>query len=259
MPSSKAILSAEEAGNHAFEYVMPKLQSGVPGGALSIFQSSRDKKNDFRLAEAMKLKTGVSQMEAKSNEEEVERKMLEKLKEVQEAAYKEAFQLGLIEGRKQAFEKSDAELKSKIDSFSQLIESIGSLKKELLVFNEAHLIKLVFHMAQRLAHREILTHPEAIVEVIRQAIEKAQGEEEIVVQVSPEQIKFLEELKTETQRDLDFLKKVQLQPNDSISAGGCIIETNYGEIDSRFEERVGKIWETLIELMPQSKDKVSAA
>ena len=95
--------------------------------------------------------------------------------------------------------------------------------------------------------------------VMREAIEMAQIEESVVVQVSPEQIEFLETLKKESGREFEFLKKVKLEASPEVTKGGCIIETNYGEIDARFEERVQKLWVGIEENLFRVKDKVKSA
>lgn len=256
---SKSLLPKDIASQKAFNFNMPKLNQAVPDAALGVFERARDRKNDFRMAETTKLKTGVSELEQESVQEAIEHKTLEKLKDVQENAYKEAFQLGLLEGRKQAFDEASKQINESLERFENLITSMKNLKTELLSFNESHLIQLMFHMATRIAHREIDMHQDVVVEVIRQAVDKARTEEEMAVQVCPAQIEFLETLKKETSREFEFIKKIKLIPNESVSIGGCIVETNYGEVDSRFEERVGKLWEALLEVLPKSKDKISAA
>ena len=55
------------------------------------------------------------------------------------------------------------------------------------------------------------------------------------------------------------MKKVKLDPVENMSPGGCIITTNYGQIDARFEERVSKLWEGIEENLPRVKETISKA
>ena len=215
--------------------------------------------SDFRMSDVIRVQTGVQNVETSSIEEKIEGKVLEKLKDVQESAYQEAYQLGLDEGKHEAYQKASAEIKLRLDKFEGLLKSIENLKSELIQQNETHLVELAFHMASRLAHAEIKADPGLITKVIRDAIEMSQIEEEVVVQVAPTQLEFLENLKKETGREIEFLKRVKLEAVAEISEGGCIIETNYGEIDARFEERVSKLWSSVSESLYRVKDKVSAA
>jgi|SRR6185312_12548643 len=257
MRLSKTVLKSDIAKEKVLDFAPPKFDLGTPLAALNYLEHKKG--SDFRMSDAIRLQTGVEEMEASGIEEQIENRVLERLKEVQEVAYQEAYQLGLDEGRKEAFKKSSEQIDRRVKAFDLLTNSITNLKKDLIQFNETHLLKLAFHMASRLAHSEIKANPDLIVEVMRKAVEHAQIEEEIKIQVNPAQYDFWESLKKETGREFEFLKKVNFVPVDGISEGGCILETNYGEIDARFEERVNKLWETIAENLYRVKDKVSAA
>jgi flagellar assembly protein FliH len=257
MRLSKTVLKADIAKQKILEFAPRKFELQTPAPALEYLE--RKKSSNFRMNDAIRVQTGVEQIEASGIEEQIENRVLERLQDVQETAYREAYQLGLDEGRKEAFKKAAEEIDQRLAAFETLIQSITSMKKDLLQFNETHLVKLLFHMASRLAHAEITANPDLVIEVLRKAVEHAQIEEEIKVQVNPNQLAFWEKLKTETQREFEFVKKVNFVPIEGISEGGCVLQTNYGEIDARFEERVGKLWETLAENLYHVKDKVSVA
>ena len=86
----------------------------------------------------------------------------------------------------------------------------------------------------------------------------SQGVEEVVVQVSPSQLEFLEQLRQQRGREFDFMKRVKLEPVEGIQEGGCVIITNYGEVDARLEERLDKMWKELLENLPKVQDRFSA-
>ncbi len=255
---SKSIVKADMAPKKVLEFVPPKFDLGTPNQAQDYLDAKKARGSDFRMSDAIRVQTGVDKIEASMVEEDVEQKVLERLKEVQETAFQEAYQLGLDEGRKKAFKENADEIKARLDDFDGMLTSIMNLKAELIQHNETHLVQLAFHMAKRLAHGEVQADPKIVTEVIRNAVELAQIEEELTVQVSPEQIAFLEDLKKETGREFEFLKKIRFEPMQGMTPGGCIIQTNYGEIDARFEERVSKLWTSVSESLYRVKDKISA-
>jgi flagellar assembly protein FliH len=116
----------------------------------------------------------------------------------------------------------------------------------------------MFQMASRLAKTELVNNNEAIVQVLRDAVGLAQDEENVTVRVSPTQFEFLETLKKETGREFEFIKKMKFEPDQEIADGGCIVETNYGEVDARIEQRMQQLWSVLSENMPKVKDKVAS-
>lgn len=258
MHLSKPVLKFDLSNQKVLNFVPPKFELGTPDAAMGYLETKKSKANSFRMNDAIRVQTGVKQIEDSEVEDAIERRVLEKLKSVQESAYQEAYQLGLDQGKQEAFTKNDQDIKLKLEEFNQLLTGIMNLKKELIQFNENHLVELTFHMAKRLAHKEVQSDPQVLVQVIKDAIEKAQLDEQVTVQVNPSQMEYIEKLKTETAREFEFLKKVKLEPREDITAGGCIIHTNYSEIDARFEERVSKLWTALEESLPKLKDQVKA-
>lgn len=241
------------------DFVPPKFELGTPGAAKQYIEDKKEKKTDFRMSDVIRVQTGVEQAEQNSFEQQVENRTLEKLKEVQETAYQEAYQLGFEEGKVEALKKKSTEITDRLDRFDTLLTSIEKLKLELVQQNESHLVQLAFHMASRIAHAEIKADPQATAAAIRSAVQTAQQEEEVTVQVAASQLDFLETLKKEMNREFEFMKKIKLVADPSVTEGGCIIETNYGVVDARVEERVSKLWETISESLFRVKNKITAA
>ncbi|MFN7729563.1 MAG: FliH/SctL family protein [Bdellovibrio sp.] len=253
------LLGSKESRKAVLEYSPRKIMQGVSDTALQSFEYNRTQGSDFRMSDLVRAQTGLDKIESANTEEEIERRTIERMKEVQESAYQEAHQLGLDDGRKEAFAASMQMIDEKLSELGALIGSIKSIKTELLVQNERHLIELAFHMAKRLAAYEISVNPEATVAIVRQAVGMSQSEENLVVQVSPSNLQFLETLKNETGREFEFAKKMKFESNEEIVGGGCIVISNYGEVDSRMEERFKQLWSSLEQILPRLKEKVSAA
>ncbi len=256
MQWSKNFLRKGAAENKVLEFVPQKFELGTPTQARN-YLNAKKHGSDFEMSDVLRVQTGIDQIEKIDEEEKIEGKALEKLKEIQEKAYQEAYQLGLDEGKQKAFNDFSAHIQENLDRLAAVISHIEKLKESLMSFNESHLIKLMFHMASRLAHTHLENNNPLIVDIIKNSVNLAQDEEEIVVRVSAQQFDFLEQLKTENGREYDFLKKIKLEPSAEVSPGGCIVETNYGEVDARIEQRTKQLWEGLIDNMPKVKNKLA--
>ncbi|MBX2987655.1 MAG: flagellar assembly protein [Bdellovibrionaceae bacterium] len=248
---SRSYLPKEVAQTKVLEFVPQKIDLGTPEAALEYLQ--RKPGGDFRMNDQVEVTTGVDRIEKASDEERAERRALEMLAEIEEKAYQTAYQLGLDEGRKKAFEESDASIRQQMGSFGEMLQSMAEVKKQVLQQNETHMVKLMFHMASRIAMAHLDDNNEAILEVLRSAVALAQDEENILVRLHPQQIAFLEELRQQTGRDADFVKKIKLEGNADIRPGGCIVETNYGEVDARVETRLQQLWDSLADGLPRVK------
>lgn len=256
MQWSKSYLPKEVAEHKVMEFTPLKIELGTPQSAVDYLQRKAHG-SDFRMSGAVEVQTGVDKIEMRNAEDKIEKLVIERLAEVQTQAYEEAYRLGIDEGRQKAFGEFSQLIEQKTNEFEQLLRTIEGAKTEILASNETHLVKLVLELASRLAVKTVEAHHEVIVDVIRQAVDVAQQEENVSVQVNPEHIEFLEELRKQTGRSVEFLKRLKLEPNDQIKVGGCIVQTNYGEIDARIETRLEKLADVFKEVMPKSKDRIT--
>lgn len=253
------VVKAELAEEKVLDFVPQKFEQRFSSSAKSYIELKKTDGTDFKMSDVIRMQTGIDEVEMASIEEQVEARVLERLKEVQENAYLESYQLGLDDGKKEAYKQADLEIQRRMSEMDELIESLKNLKMELYQHNESHLVRLAYHIGARLAAAEIQANPELIKDIVKQCLELSQSEEDITISVNPIHLEFLESLKQEVGREFDFLKKVKFEPDDNMKVGGCTITTNYGEIDARFEERVSKLWSTLEENLYKVKTKITAA
>lgn len=252
---SRQILSQEEAENVAIDFKPQKFPMGIPEPAQDFNRLQEAQPSAFKMNEIILERTGVAEKLRVEREYLAETKALEKLKELEEAAYKEAYSLGMDEGRKEAFAKHETDILLGIENLTKLIASIKELKSELVIYNEAHIVKLLYYMASRLAMNSITEDKEAVVPVLRTVLESSQDEEELTIKVSPEDFEFLNEAVEILKAKIPALNAARIEKAESIKRGGCIVETNYGQVDATIEERLGRLWETVKNTAPKSKNR----
>ncbi len=217
------------------------------------YMEGKKRGSHFVMNDVAKKVTGVESIEKKNEQDIVDRKVAEQLEAIKVKAYDEAYQEGLKDGFKSAAEQRLKEINQAIDDFQTLVSSIQNIKEDLVHQNEAHIVSSVFHIARKIAYSHIEDNPDLVLPVIKKTVEMAQTDEEITVLVSQVQVDFIENLKNLANRDFDFLKNVKLEPSEVVTAGGCIVETNYGVIDAQIETRIDKIWTELQQSLPKIK------
>jgi len=259
---SKAVLTKIEADNIAVAYSPRKFPATISPTASDFVayqkaQSAAGASTGFRIDKIVAQQTGIAELERISIEEQVEQEALTRLKEMQEQTYQQAYQLGLSEGRDKAYTEARSELEAKLGHLSTVLSSIENLKNDLVTFNETHIMNLIFHMAKKIAMGEIAENRELILNVVRQAVLDAQSDENVTVRISAEDYAFIEQIKENLGKDLEAVKRAKFEVSDQITDGGCIIETNYGDVDATVEQRVEKLWESLAGKLPKVKNQIS--
>ena len=150
-------------------------------------------------------------------------------------------------------------LQASFESWRSFVEELQSFKATLADQHERSLVRLIFLFASKIAQREVSQHPELIAEVVKDCVKRTQEDENVRILLSGSDLEFLKEMAEKIGRDLSFLKKVQLEESADITPGGCIVESNYGQIDATLETRVQKLWELLEPQLPPAKTIIKAS
>ena len=203
----------------------------------------------FVISKEASIKSGVGDLERQSMEQKVEELALLRLKDVQEGAYKQAYDLGLEEGKTAALNEARAGFQQRIDSMDAFLKSLETLASEIVKQNEAAIVKLVFQVAKRIAYREIQLDSAIIVSLLKEVIGQIETDERIIVHMAPRDKEFLESVRETVGKE--FVGKAQIEVAEKMTPGGCTVETRYGTTDATLEERVNHVWESLESRLPR--------
>lgn len=237
-------------------YVPKQIQFGTPEAALDYLRE-KEKGSHFVMNDVIRQTTGVDSIEKLSEETKIENKVLEKLADLQAGAYEKAYELGLEEGREKAYIEKTTDIEHNLEKLETMMTQLAHLKEEMIRQNESHIVRLVYDIAQRIAFDHIEEKPEVVLSVIKNAIEMAQADEDVNVLICSTQLEFLEKMKHQSSREFEFLNRVKFQVSDQVTSGGCIIETNFGVVDARIEERVKKLWTEMKQALPRVKSPIT--
>lgn len=252
MALEKPIIKAAAALVCTFDYKPREFSSATSDVARSFVNEDAFRSPDFKISQLIAHQAGISQLESDAHQDKINAQVLARLKEVQEKAYEEGYELGLVEGTEKAFQEAKSALVLKIQTFEALLKRIEELKSQLLVDNEAELIRLVFLIARKMALRDLADNREAVKEILTSVLGETQVDERVVVRLSAEDLQYLEGLQEKSGQHIESLQRVKFVVDEKIKSGGCLIETEYGNVDATVEERVERTWQTLLARIPQN-------
>lgn len=258
MRSSKRVVQKEEADLYVLPFEVSNFRVQLSEPAKGFISMQPSQSSNFQISPLVAQQTGIAQVQQQAQQAEIERLAIEKVREVQEQAYHEAYQLGLQEGRERAFQEAQLVLTAQIDSFAHVLEQIENLKLSLVEYNEGQIAKLVFYMATRLARKAVNEDQSLVLQLIKETVKSTQQDENVEVSLSASDFDFVEQVRGQLGRDFEFLKRVQLVRTEDIASGGVRIQTNYGSIDATLETQIQKMWERLIENVVPIRDKIGA-
>lgn len=158
-----------------------------------------------------------------------------------EAARREAYQQGLEEGRRQAAAQWDAA----IQRLARSLEELAGYKPRLRLEAEREVVGLALAIARRILRRELHVDPEAILGLVKAAMEKASQREITEIRVHPAHASLL---RAHLER-IGAPEALEVRPDPSLEPGAVLLETARGQIDASIETQLEEIGRGLADAM----------
>lgn len=156
-------------------------------------------------------------------------RVLSDVEAVREKARKEGFAAGETKGLSQVTEK---------------LVHLEAMRERFYKDAEPGVVKLVMAIAEKVIGSIAAERPEVIRDVVRQALERSLGDR-ITVRVNPEDYKKIHDGSYEFRDVLDRTKRLHFKEDETVSKGGCIVETEVGTIDAQIETQMEAIKKAL--------------
>jgi flagellar assembly protein FliH len=161
------------------------------------------------------------------------------LVDLQEEAYKEAFDQGLAEGRK----AGQVEVRAQVEKLAAMFHDLARPFEVLDAEVERELLTLAMALARQIVRRELKTDPTQIIGIVRDAIAALPvTARDVRVHLHPEDAAVVREHLAPTESERAWT----LVEDPVMARGGCQITTTTSRIDARLETRLAAI---LSELM----------
>jgi len=139
-----------------------------------------------------------------------------------------AFEQGQEEGRNTAAAQ-----------LSEIVSKSSVRLAQIEAQAEPQLRELALTIARKIIGRELEFHPEAVVDIVKQALsEKARQRREIFLRVNPEDLQHIRENKPALLEVLSRAKEIGIREDPDVAVGGAIIETDAGIIDAQIETQL---------------------
>ncbi|MFZ1081933.1 MAG: FliH/SctL family protein [Candidatus Kryptoniota bacterium] len=170
-------------------------------------------------------------------------------KDASAKAFEEGFEAGKTEAAK--FLQSEYEKKVQ-DNLRDLNSVTREFSKEVERYNQefdSAVMKLAIAVAKRIVAREINIDEGAVLARSREAIRKIAGVDKIKIHVNPSDEEYIREHRNELMSYADSVKEIAIEGDNKVERGGCIIESDLGNIDARISTQFELVEEALLGLV----------
>ncbi len=200
--------------------------------ALEQSKSIEKSKKDAAAFEAERLKIHAMQ-EAKMITENARKKAVK--------AEKEALEKGFLKGEQAGKIKAERELETLISSFQNIAVKFEEIKKDFYSRHQDVVLDLSLKIAEKVIHQEVMTKKDFVIGVLNSAIKLAVERERLKIRVNPEDIELCLKKRPDFMKDIDGIKQIIFESDETIGRGGAVVEYAFGEIDARIEKQFEEI------------------
>lgn len=139
--------------------------------------------------------------------------------------------------KKKGYEEGKQEAKA---SLIEEILKAKNLQEKFFKDCESQIMKLVLSIAEKVIGNLVEKETDAIQAIVRQALEHALGDR-IVVRLHPNDFKRLKAEENYFRDLLERTRQLHFKEDETIQAGGCVVETEIGTIDAQLETQMKAI------------------
>lgn len=183
--------------------------------------------------------------------------------ESRERGYREGYEKGYVfgetDGRNSAMVQSEAERKVLHEDIAGFVANVEAQRRQIWEGIEPQVMQLVFDLARHVIKQEVDTTRSVALAVVRNALRRAADSGSLRIRVNTADLEEVRGNREELIGLLENIRHVEIVEDRRVGPGGCIVETDRGNIDARIETQIGEMGATLQRLsQPQEPEQKAA-
>jgi flagellar assembly protein FliH len=164
---------------------------------------------------------------------------------------------GREEGRKEGYAEGKAEADRLVARIHTMLERVQDRRQQILDEAEQQIVDLALLVARKVVKVLVAADREDIVRAnVSAALRKVRSRGIVTIKVN------LADLGVSTEHKEEFLRLIETQAagtgevdlhiheDSSVDAGGCVVETDFGEIDARINAQLSEIENRILDVSP---------
>ena len=166
------------------------------------------------------------------------------------AAYNE----GVAQGRSEMMAAHREAIEQATSAFQTAIAELVRLRQRDVAEMETETVRLAMAITRKIVGVKAVEGA-AIQHVVKAAMEKVGDPSNLTLKLNPADISTVENLKQVLLAGDDPDAVCRIEPDETIDRGGCLIETQLGDVDARIDQQIQLIEESLSGLLQDASGK----
>ncbi|QXG44013.1 flagellar assembly protein FliH [Borreliella burgdorferi] len=213
-----------------------------------LIEEAKAKANE--VLEAAKQEADLLQKEAIYKKESIETESnaeIERLAREYEEKLKTDLEIAIAKGREEGYSKG---YESGFEDFDKVMRKLHAIiasliaeRKGILESSSGQIVSLVMQIAIKVIKRITDSQKDIVLENVNEVLKRVKDKTQITIRVNLDDLDIVRHKKSDFISRFDIIENLEIIEDPNIGKGGCIIETNFGEIDARISSQLDKIEE----------------
>lgn len=162
-----------------------------------------------------------------------------------ETIEQEAYEKGFAQGEKDGLELGQEKAKKQLKHLDSLITEIENLRHEIIKNQERQILDVAFAVAEKIILAQAQVDPDLVRRTLLKAFELTSTKNKIGLRVNPKDFELVEQIKPELFERFKDLKALTITSDPGVTRGGCLLESEQGEVDAGIETQLEKVYQDL--------------
>ncbi|HZX45994.1 MAG TPA: FliH/SctL family protein [Clostridia bacterium] len=207
----------------------PAVEDGTWEEALGILENARERAAQI-----------ITRAEEKSREI-YERAKQEGYEKGYEEGYEEGERKGFADGHDRGRQQGLATVDEIMEEAVEIRRRALETKERMVREAEAEVVRIVIEIAKKVLGEQVKTDREAVLGLVRKALEKCTYTNSVTLKVSPDDYDVVVSYKKKLLAEAEGITQLDIEAEETMSRGSCLIETNAGVIDAGIEAQMTRI------------------
>lgn len=192
------------------------------------------------------------QEESPDPQDEAER-ILREAKERADLIQREAFEKGFSQGERAGRELAERAMEETLRALQKAVARFDLILKDSNGEMAFEVVRLALGVARKILQREVSLEQGTVLQLVKGALAKARVREDVIVRVNPMDMESLMEAKGDLLRELEEVRSIRVEADETVERGGALVECSMGELDLRLERQFKEIEQAFQRLLEEEK------
>jgi len=158
------------------------------------------------------------------------------------ALERDAFVKGYAQGERSGLDAAARQGEASLRRLAETIEEMASMRADLLRRSERELVRLAVSIAERVIRREITLDPSLVAAMAKVAVEQLGDRASATIRLHPnDHAAFMV-----AANGTPFPGPVEIVPDPAVTRGGCVVRSDFGQMDLDVSSQVLEISRALL-------------